>query len=152
MRPQKSSANPIVDLGPLKFEATLAIEGMAAKEAPSLNKLSATAESVFERFEPKGHLKAKVLVVINSFKSQQTGDVIYSVSVQLVRQVSILGTTEVMDAKVISNEGVGRIGASSAEDFILGQVRELSKTLKEQIEARQEREAEHDGLSTNSVG
>lgn len=132
-----SRVNPFTDLGPLKFEGQLAIPGKAAEDAPSTEKLVRTVQDAMQDFETTGHLGAKVVLMINSFKSTSSGDVIYSLSLQLRRPVSILGTTEVIEATVASQEGVGRVPSRQAEKFILDQAKEMTRSLRDRIDAAQ---------------
>lgn len=124
------------DLGRLRFESKLMIEGKSTSDAPSLKALSDEMLESFKDTELKGTLPGKVVCSINAFRSSSTSDVIYALEVSLVRPVSILGTTEVIEADVFSLHSVGRINAGEAKQYILKNASDLADQLATMVEDR----------------
>lgn len=125
-----SAGRPFFGIGNLTVEASHEVKDKFAADAPTLEQIEKRAAAGLNEMTLSGTLPGRVVIRSNTFQSKTTGDVIISIVVDVRRPVSILGTTEVMEATVWSNSTVGRATKNEAREFILECIDELCSNLQ----------------------
>lgn len=128
------STDAFAGIGEIRVRAVLEVEGKSSPSAPTLEQMEDAMASKLEGIKLNGTLPAELVVRANSFTSKVTGDVVYSLHVELVRPVSVLGTLEVTNAAVWSVNTVGRGTGVEVKTDMLDTVMEKAAEVRGRIE------------------
>ncbi len=128
------TAREFSGIGPIRVVAEY-IPAPSGKDDNYLteNEIEDIVESELRGREEDGSLPAKIQVVVNTFRSRNNGDQLFTMEVRLVRPAVILGSTDIVDATVHEVETVGRCSPSDFKEFLSRSVRENVQSLRKFI-------------------
>lgn len=119
-------------IGSLSISAEYEVADKTSESAPNLDQLRDTVVKEFEDCELQGSLPAKLVLVMNAFTSKVSGDVVYSLRLELRRKAVVLGTTNTFEVPVRQVGSVGRCNYGDAKNYILTSATELANQLRKE--------------------